>query len=96
MSQMVDRVMALPAETRLLLLAPLVSERKGEHLHVLERLRTQGYVRVRLDGLVVNLDDVPELEKNRKHTIEAVVDRVAVRPGQEIRLAESFENAVRL
>ncbi|MEK6771270.1 MAG: excinuclease ABC subunit UvrA [Pseudomonadota bacterium] len=95
-SQMVDRVMALPAETRLLLLAPLVSERKGEHLHVLERLRTQGYVRVRLDGLVVNLDDVPELEKNRKHTIEAVVDRVAVRPGQEIRLAESFENAVRL
>ena len=62
-SQMVDRVMALPAETRLLLLAPLVSERKGEHLHVLERLRTQGYVRVRLDGLVVNLDDVPELEK---------------------------------
>jgi len=95
-SQMVDRVMALPVETRLLLLAPLVSDRKGEHLHVLERLHTQGYVRARIDGIVVGLDDVPQLEKNRKHTIEAVVDRVAIKPGQETRLAESFENAVRL
>ncbi len=95
-SQMVDRVMTLALDTRLLLLAPLVSDRKGEHLHVLERLRTQGYVRARIDGLVVSLDDVPDLEKTRKHTIEAVVDRVAVKPGQETRLAESFENAVRL
>jgi excinuclease ABC subunit A len=95
-SQMVDHVMQLPEGSKLLLLAPLVEDRKGEHLHVLERLRAQGYVRARIDGLVVGLDDVPELKKNLKHTIEAVVDRVVVRPGQEQRLAESFENAVRL
>jgi excinuclease ABC subunit A len=95
-SQMVDHVMQLPAGTRLMLLAPLVAARKGEHAHVLERLRAQGYVRARIDGQVVSLDEPPPLNKNVKHSIEAVVDRVVVQPGQEQRLAESFETAIQL
>ena len=95
-SQMVDHVMALPEGTKLMLLAPLIEGRKGEHLHILERLRTQGYIRARIDGMVVSLDEAPELKKNFKHTIEAVVDRVVVQPGQEQRLAESFETAATL
>ena len=95
-SQMVDHVMTLPDGTRLMLLAPMVDARKGEHVHVLDRLRTQGYIRARIDGVVVSLDEIPELKKNFKHTIEAVVDRVVVRPGQEQRLAESFETAINL
>ncbi len=95
-SQMVDHVMALPEGTKLMLLAPLIEDRKGEHLHILERLRTQGYVRARIDGVVASLDETPELKKNFKHTIEAVVDRVVVRKGQEQRLAESFETAANL
>src|SRR5581483_5838709 len=74
-SQMVDHVMQLPAGARLMLLAPMVDARKGEHAHVLERLRAQGYVRARIDGLVVALDETPALNKNVKHSIEAVVDR---------------------
>jgi excinuclease ABC subunit A len=95
-SQMVDHVMALPEGTKLMLLAPLIEGRKGEHLHILERLRTQGYIRARIDGVVISLDEAPDLKKNFKHTIEAVVDRVVVRPGQEQRLAESFETAANL
>jgi excinuclease ABC subunit A len=95
-SQMVDHVMQLAEGTKLMLLAPLIEARKGEHLHILERLRAQGYVRARIDGIVVGLDEAPELKKNFKHTIEAVVDRVVVRPGQEQRLAESFETAITL
>ncbi|MBI3896755.1 MAG: excinuclease ABC subunit UvrA [Gammaproteobacteria bacterium] len=95
-SQMVDHTLALPDGTKLLLLAPLIDERKGEHLHVLEGLRAQGYVRARIDGIVVELDEAPTLKKNVKHTIEAVVDRVVARKGQEQRLAESFENAINL
>ena len=95
-SQMVDHVMGLPPDTKLMLLAPLVDDRKGEHLHVLEELRTQGFVRARIDGIVVGLDETHALDKNHKHTIEAVVDRVVVRPGQESRLAESFETAINL
>ncbi|MFL6656096.1 MAG: excinuclease ABC subunit UvrA [Sulfurifustis sp.] len=95
-SQMVDHVMALAEGTKLMLLAPLIEDRKGEHLHVLEELRAQGYVRARIDGLVVALDEAPELNKKLKHTIEAVVDRVIVRKGQEQRLAESFETATNL
>ena len=95
-SQMVDHVMALPEGAKLMLLAPLIEGRKGEHLHILERLRAQGYIRARIDGLVVSLDEAPELKKNFKHTIEAVVDRVVVQPGQEQRLAESFETAATL
>ena len=95
-SQMVDHVMTLPEGAKLMLLAPLIEDRKGEHLHVLERLRVQGYIRARIDGMVVSLDETHELKKNFKHTIEAVVDRVVVRPGQEQRLAESFETAANL
>ena len=95
-SQMVDHVMGLPEDTRLMLLAPMIVERKGEHLHVLEGLRAQGYIRARIDGVVAGLDEAPELKKNVKHTIEAVVDRIVARPGQEQRLAESFETAVNL
>src|SRR3989344_345960 len=95
-SQMVDHVMQFPAGTKLMLLAPMVEARKGEHVHILDRLRAQGYVRARIDGTVVSLDEAPELQKNTKHSIEAVVDRVVVQPGQEQRLAESFETAAGL
>ncbi len=95
-SQMVDHVMTLPEGMRLMLLAPIVQERKGEHVQVLETLRTQGYIRARVDGVVLELDQAPALEKTHKHTIEAVIDRISVRPGQEQRLAESFETALKL
>lgn len=95
-SQMVDTVLALPEGTKLMLLAPVVRNRKGEHLHVFEQLRAGGFVRARVDGITVDLDDLPELEKNKKHTIEAVVDRFKVREDLQIRLAESFETAIEL
>jgi excinuclease ABC subunit A len=95
-SQMVDQVLAMPEGSRLMLLAPLVQERKGEHVHVLEELRSQGFVRARIDGALVDLDQPAALELHQKHTIEAVVDRFKVRPGLELRLAESFETALRL
>lgn len=95
-SEMVDSVLALPEGGKWMLLAPLVRERKGEHLHVLESLRRDGFVRARIDGLVVDLDDAPQLDKKKKHTIEVVVDRFKVRPDIKQRLAESFETAVRL
>ncbi|MEJ2532479.1 MAG: excinuclease ABC subunit UvrA [Halioglobus sp.] len=95
-SQMVDTVLALPQSTRLMLLAPVVRDRKGEHLHVFEELRAGGFVRARIDGVVTDLDDVPELDKKRKHTIEVVVDRFKVRDDLRLRLAESFETALGL
>ncbi|GMQ91674.1 MAG: excinuclease ABC subunit UvrA [Gammaproteobacteria bacterium] len=95
-SQMVDHAMELPAETRIMLLAPLISDRKGEHVHVLDNLRAQGFVRARIDGKVVTLDEVPPLKKTHKHSIEAVVDRLVIREGQQQRLAESFETALNL
>ncbi len=95
-SQMVDQVLALPEGSRVLLLAPLVTNRKGAHQQVLEQLRAQGYVRVRVDGRVMELGEVPALKKNLKHSIEAVVDRLVVRPDQKQRLAESFETALTL
>ena len=95
-SQMVDQVLALPEGTRLMLLAPLVRERKGEHSAVLEELRSQGYVRVRVDGVVAELDQPPALDPKRKHNIEAVVDRFRVRNDIAVRLAESFETALAL
>ena len=95
-SQMVDHIMALPEGTRLMLLAPVVHERKGEHVQLLEGLRSQGYIRARVDGHVIELDETPELEKNQKHSIEAVVDRIVVRAGQEQRLAESLETGLKL
>jgi excinuclease ABC subunit A len=94
-SQMVDQVLALPEGTAVMLLAPVVQERKGEHLHVFEQLKADGFVRARIDGIVVDLDEAPKLDKLKKHTIEVVVDRVKVRPDIAIRLAESFETALR-
>lgn len=95
-SQMVDTVLALPESTKLMLLAPVVRDRKGEHLHIFEELRASGFVRARIDGIVTDLDDVPELDKKKKHRIEVVVDRFKVREDLGIRLAESFETALAL
>jgi excinuclease ABC subunit A len=95
-SQMVDTVLALPEGSKLMLLAPVVRARKGEHLHIFEELRAAGFVRARIDGIVTDLDDTPELEKNKKHSIEVVVDRFKVRQDLGIRLAESFETALHL
>jgi excinuclease ABC subunit A len=95
-SQMVDTVLDLPEGRKLMLLAPVVRERKGEHLHVFEQLRSSGFVRARVDGTVRDLDDLPELDKKKKHTIEVVVDRFKVRDDLKQRLAESFETALEL
>jgi len=95
-SQMVDQVLALPADTRLMLLAPVVSERKGEYQKLLQELAAQGFVRARVDGQLLELDAAPELELRKKHTIEVVVDRFKVRPDLQQRLAESFETALKL
>ena len=95
-SQMVDHVLSLPEGSRLLLLAPVVDARKGEHLQILEELRAQGFVRARIDGEVVELDQPPKLDLRRKHVIEAVVDRFKVREDIQLRLAESFETALNL
>ena len=95
-TQMVDHVMQLPESTKLMLLAPMIQDRKGEHIHILDNLRAQGFVRARIDGVVTSLDDVPALKKNFKHSIDAVVDRAVIKPGQEQRLAESFETALEI
>ncbi len=95
-SQMVDQALELEEGTRVMILAPVITERKGEHLHVFQELRSNGFVRARIDGIVTDLDATPDLDKNKKHTIEAVVDRLRVRGDQQQRLAESFETALQL
>jgi excinuclease ABC subunit A len=95
-SQMVDAVLVMPENTKLMLLAPVIRDRKGEHAHVIEKLKSQGFVRARIDGVVCDLDDAPKLAKNIKHTIEVVVDRFSVRADIQLRLAESFETALKL
>lgn len=95
-SQMVDKVMELPLDTRIMILAPVIRERKGEHLHVFNELRSSGFIRARIDGLVCEIDYPPELEKNKKHSIDVVVDRLKIKAGLEQRLAESFETAIQL
>ncbi|MEK9927321.1 MAG: excinuclease ABC subunit UvrA, partial [Halieaceae bacterium] len=95
-SQMVDAVLAKPEGSKLMLLAPVVRDRKGEHLHIFEQMRAAGFVRVRVDGILVDLDDVPALDKKRKHSIDVVVDRFKVRDDLALRLAESFETALEL
>jgi excinuclease ABC subunit A len=94
-SQMVDHVMRLPAETKLMILAPLVVGRKGEQMDLIDELRAQGFVRLRIDGEVHEIDTLPKLQKNKKHTVEVVVDRLKVSPDSKQRLAESFETALR-
>ncbi len=95
-SQMVDQVLALPEGTRLMLLAPVVQARKGEHVQLFEQLKAQGYIRARVDGAVVELDQPPKLSPKVNHTIEVVVDRFKVRGDLGLRLAESFETALKL
>ncbi len=95
-SQMVDHVLTLDPEQRWMLLAPVVRERKGEHAQVFEQLRAQGYVRVRVDGALYEIDGLPTLALRQKHTIEAVIDRFKVRDDMKQRLAESFETALKL
>ncbi|MDH1008179.1 excinuclease ABC subunit UvrA [Pseudomonas nicosulfuronedens] len=95
-SQMVDQVLALPEGRKLMLLAPVIRERKGEHLAVFEEMRAQGFVRARVDGKLYELDEVPKLDKKLKHSIDIVVDRFKVRGDLQQRLAESFETAINL
>jgi len=95
-SQMVDKVMALPEGRRIMVLAPIIRARKGEHLHVFSELSSSGFIRARVDGLVCEIEFPPELVKNKKHSIDVVVDRLKIKPGLEQRLAESFETAIQL
>jgi len=95
-SEMVDLVLEMPEGQRMMLLAPVVQDRKGEHKDILENLRAQGFVRARVNGDIIELDNPPELELRKKHTIEAVVDRFKVRPDLQQRLAESFETALKM
>ena len=95
-SQMVDTVLALPQGTKIMLLAPVVQARKGEYKEKLDELKTQGFLRARIDGEVIELDDPPKLDKRKKHDIEVVIDRLAVKPDIELRLAESFETALNM
>ncbi|MEO0442856.1 MAG: excinuclease ABC subunit UvrA [Pseudomonadota bacterium] len=90
-SEVVDTILALPEGTKLMLLAPIVRARKGEHVHVFDQLRREGFVRARVNGTVVDLDDVPELDKRKKHSIDVVIDRFKVRDDLQLRLAESIE-----
>lgn len=94
-SQMVDHVLQLPADTRLMILSPLIVERKGEQTELFDELRAQGFVRLRIDGEVYEIDALPKLQKNQKHTVEVVVDRLKVSADAKQRLAESFEVALR-
>lgn len=95
-SQMVDTVLAMPEDTKIMLLAPVVRDRKGEHIELLQELRSQGYVRARIDGEMVELDQPPKLDLRKKHTIDVVIDRLKVKEDSRLRLAESFETALRL
>ena len=99
-NQICDKILELPKESKLMILAPLIKEQKGEHLHVFDELKMQGYVRMRVNGITVDVDDSPKLNKNKKHSIEAVVDRLVlpakVDENFQLRLAESVENALNL
>ncbi|MGI3062019.1 excinuclease ABC subunit UvrA [Vibrio alginolyticus] len=95
-SQMVDKVLEMPEGSKMMLLAPIIKERKGEHVKTLENLAAQGFIRARIDGETCDLSDPPTLELHKKHTIEVVVDRFKVRPDLQQRLAESFETTLEL
>jgi excinuclease ABC subunit A len=95
-SQMVDAVLAMPEDTKLMILAPVMRDRKGEHTELFAQMQSEGYVRFRIDGQVIEAADLPELKKNEKHDVDVVVDRLKVRSDMTQRLAESFEAAMRL
>ena len=99
-NQICDKILELPKETKLMVLAPLIKEQKGEHLHIFEELKMQGYVRMRVNGITVDVEDSPKLNKNKKHSIEAVIDRLVLPKEHDenfqLRLAESVENALSL
>ena len=95
-SQMVDQVLEINPNERLMLLAPIVKHKKGEHLHIFDNLKRQGFLRARINGLVVDLETPPKLDKNKKHTIEVVVDRFKSNPDSSLRIAESIETALSL
>lgn len=95
-SQMVDNILTLPDGSRILLLSPVVQARKGEHLQQLEILRNQGFVRARIDGTIIELEEAPKLDRRSKHTIEVVIDRLSVKPDIQSRLADSLETALNL
>jgi len=94
--QMADQIMALPPASRITLLAPVVVNRKGEHQKLLERLQREGYSRIRLNGEIMDLEEIPTLDKNKRHTIDAVVDRLVIKPDLGPRLTDSLELALRL
>ena len=95
-SQMVDSVLQLPEETKLMILAPVVTNRKGEQLDLFEQLKAQGFVRLRVDGKIYEIDELPKLTKTTKHTVDVVIDRIKVKADLKQRIAESFETALRL
>jgi len=95
-SQMVDNILSMPANTRLALLAPVVTQRKGEYYHLFEQLRKQGFLRVRINGDYYDLNDLPVLQAKQKHQIDVVVDRIKVKDDLKLRLAESFETILKL
>ena len=95
-SQMVDAVLALPEDTKLMILAPVAREKKGEFVELFEQMQAQGYVRFRVDGQVLAVEDLPQLKKAEKHDLDVVIDRLKVRPDMKARLADSFEAALRL
>ena len=95
-SEIVDQALQLPEGSRVSILAPVVRDQKGTHEHVFAELTANGYIRARIDGIVVDLDDTPELDKNKKHSIDVIVDRLVIRAEQKQRLAESFETALQL
>jgi len=99
-NQICDKIFELPKDTKLMILAPLIKEQKGEHLHIFEELKMQGYVRMRVNGITVDVEDNPKLNKNKKHSIEAVIDRLVLPKENDenfqLRLAESVENALNL
>jgi len=95
-SQMVDHILSLPTDTKLMLLAPVISNRKGEHVQLLDDLRAQGYIRARIDGEIVELEQAPKLDLRKKHTIEVIVDRFRVRADLQQRIAESIETTLHL
>lgn len=95
-SQMVDQTMSLPIGSKIMLMAPVVRDRKGEHLNLLEGMHAQGYIRARVDGQVIDLSEPPALKKNIKHNIDIIVDRLVIKEGNEQRMAESFETALEI